>query len=108
MDMSGNYLVTCGYSERYGQYTCDPFVKVYDVRTFRPLAPVSYPPGAHFVRFHPRFSSTLFMVSQLGSFQLAEVGGGSGSMGFFQADFGGYACTSFDISSTGSVTKHLA
>lgn len=93
----------------------DPMVKVYDVRTMRPLAPIgksvvvavvvyfwryllfisfscrvscghvpAFPPGAFLLKFHPKFSSSLFIVSQNGQIQICEAQGDPTSLQMYQ------------------------
>ncbi|KAG5519468.1 hypothetical protein PMAC_002095 [Pneumocystis sp. 'macacae'] len=56
------------------QYLLDPLVKVFDVRTLRPLVPVPFPGGPAYVRMHPKMSATAFVVSQNGLFHVVDVG----------------------------------
>jgi PAB-dependent poly(A)-specific ribonuclease subunit 2 len=58
---------------RQGIPVPDPLVKVYDVRSLRPLAPISFPAGPAFAKFHPRNSSTILAASMLGQFQVTDV-----------------------------------
>src|SRR3990167_9239868 len=64
------FLQTCS---RYGKLFIDPFVKVYDIRTYRQLSPIPFPAGAFMLKFHPKFSSTLLIASQTGQFQLSDI-----------------------------------
>ncbi len=121
------------YRTGQGYPVLDPVVKVYDVRTMRPLSPIAFPPGALFLKFHPKFSSSLFIVSQNGQLQLCEAQGDLTNVQMYHVcfcyciilvllplysriyffllwaatfekiDCGGDLCTSFDISSTGEV-----
>jgi len=46
-DVCGNKIITCGFSSRGGGITTnDPFIKIYDVRNMKALAPISlcFPP----------------------------------------------------------------
>jgi hypothetical protein len=84
----------------------------------------AFPPGAFLLKFHPKFSSSLFIVSQNGQIQICEAQGDPTSLqmyqvrvntsaghspnnkfdlrwGVYQADCGGDLVTSFDIASTG-------
>ena len=36
-------IASCGFSTRDGAYIVDPFIKIFDIRTFKLLAPVSFP-----------------------------------------------------------------
>ena len=50
----------------------DPLVKVYDVRTLRPLPPITFPALPAFIASHPRNSNTLFIASAQGQLQIAD------------------------------------
>lgn len=84
----------------------DPLVKVYDIRmSIRALAPIPFPSGPIFLRMHPRLSTTVFIVSQSGQFQVCDVS--NLAMGlhapagqFYQIPTSSYI-TAIDVSSTG-------
>jgi hypothetical protein len=64
LDVRGDLLVSAGLTQRRGagHFSLEPAVKVWDVRaTPRPLAHISFPGGPAFLRFLPKFSSTLLM-----------------------------------------------
>ncbi|ORX47159.1 hypothetical protein DM01DRAFT_1293001 [Hesseltinella vesiculosa] len=106
LDVSGNLLLTCGFSQRQGSLVMDPLVKVYDIRmAVRSLAPIPFPSGPMFLKMHPTLSSTCLIASQTGQFQMCDVS--SLSMGalvptsqFYQVQTSSYI-TSMDISSSG-------
>lgn len=89
-DSKGDLLVTCGCSSRAGQLFVDPLVRVYDVRTMRSLPPIAFPTGPSMLKFHPKFYSTVVIVSQNGQFQLCDVQGdpSMASMQYYQIDSG--------------------
>jgi PAB-dependent poly(A)-specific ribonuclease subunit 2 len=58
-----------------GQVFIDPFIKVFDLRMMQMLHPISFPLGAFSLKFHPKFSSTVIIVSQSGAFQLCDAQG---------------------------------
>ena len=62
----------CAFA-RNGTFIIDPLVKVYDIRTMRPLAPISFPSGPCFLRMHPKLSTTVFIVSHSGQFHVLDV-----------------------------------
>ncbi|CAG8616504.1 10808_t:CDS:10, partial [Acaulospora morrowiae] len=74
IDTMGNLLLTC-----------DPLVKLYDVRTMRPLVPMSFPSGPCFLKMHPKLSTTVFIMSRSGQFHVCDVGNASGTH-FYQAN----------------------
>ncbi|CAO3607066.1 unnamed protein product [Cunninghamella echinulata] len=106
LDVSGNLLLTCGFSQRQGSLIMDPLVKVYDIRmTIRSLAPIPFPSGPMFLKMHPTLSSTCIVGSQTGQFQMCDVS--SLTMGsfappshFYQVQTSSYI-TAMDISSSG-------
>jgi len=84
LDVSGNLIVTCGFSERQGTLIIDPLVKVYDMRNMRSLAPIPFPNGPSFLKMHPKLSATVCIASQTGQFQLCDVGNLSTGIQFYQ------------------------
>lgn len=73
-DVCGNYLITCGYSERHGNYIPDQYLMVYDVRMMKSVAPINMPNfSPYLLTFLPKFASKFCVVSQTGSFQLLDV-----------------------------------
>lgn len=70
-DVHGNYLVTCGYPS--SRPTPDRYLMVYDLRTYRLVAPIQsiFPPAL--VRFIPAFTSKFCIASAMGQFQLLDV-----------------------------------
>ncbi|KAG4305310.1 hypothetical protein PORY_001480 [Pneumocystis oryctolagi] len=74
LDIQGNLILTCGFSQRDTQYILDPLVKVFDVRTLRPLVPVPFPAGPAYVKMHPKMSTTAFVISQNGLFHIVDTG----------------------------------
>ncbi|RWS13956.1 ubiquitin specific protease-like protein [Dinothrombium tinctorium] len=71
-DVHGNYLVTCGYSNR-NVYTPDRFLMVYDLRMMRQVTPIQMMFLPYLLRFVPAFSSRFCVVSQTGQFQLLDT-----------------------------------
>jgi PAB-dependent poly(A)-specific ribonuclease subunit 2 len=78
----------------------DPLVRLYDIRTLRPLPPVSFPAGPGFVRLHPSDSSKLIIASQQGMLQTYDMSQGSDSNVFSQLDVSSYV-TSMALSNYG-------
>jgi PAB-dependent poly(A)-specific ribonuclease subunit 2 len=103
MDLKGDLLVSCGFSSRMGQSYLDSYIKVFDLRMMRILRPLNFPPGALLLKFHPKFSSTLIIVSQAGQFQLCDAQGDLSSLQNYQMDTQGQYLMSFDICSSGEV-----
>ncbi|KAF9583086.1 poly(A)-specific ribonuclease [Lunasporangiospora selenospora] len=102
LDVSGNLIVTCGFSERQGTLIIDPLVKVYDMRTMRSLAPIPFPNGPSFLKMHPKLSTTVCIASQTGQFQLCDIGNLTTGIQFYQINTNNYV-NCFDISFTGEM-----
>lgn len=74
MDAQSEYLLTCGYSlPQQGSYRLDTFVMVLDLKTLTTLPPIPFPPGAAFVRMHPRMLTTTYIVSQQGQIHIVDL-----------------------------------
>ncbi|KAJ3333266.1 poly(A)-specific ribonuclease [Blyttiomyces sp. JEL0837] len=102
MDVVGNIMVTCGFSNRAGQLVMDPMIKLYDVRTMKSLPPLAFPAGPSFLKLHPNLSSTIFAGSQGGQFQICDITNPDSNIQFYQADISGYL-TAVDFSSSGDI-----
>ncbi|CAO3691385.1 unnamed protein product [Rhizopus stolonifer] len=105
LDVSGNLLLTCGFSQRQGSLIMDPLVKIYDIRmAVRTLAPIPFPSGPMFLKMHPTLTTTCLVASQTGQFQMCDVSSLTmGSYGmpaqFHQVQTSSYI-TAIDISSS--------
>ncbi len=74
MDAQHDFIVTCGYSIRQqGQQMLDPLVNVFDLKNMIPLPPIPFPPGAAYVRLHPRMSSTSIIASAIGQIHIVDL-----------------------------------
>lgn len=75
MDVRSDLLVTCGYSSRqqHGYSALDHFVNVFNLKILHPLPPVPFPPGAAFVRMHPRMSTTCLVASAQGLIYAIDI-----------------------------------
>jgi PAB-dependent poly(A)-specific ribonuclease subunit 2 len=76
MDAQHDFVVTCGasYKPQAAQgYMLDPFVNVFDLKNMKPMSPLSFPPGAAFVRLHPRMLTTSLVVSQQGQIHVVDL-----------------------------------
>jgi PAB-dependent poly(A)-specific ribonuclease subunit 2 len=74
MDAQTDFVVTCGYSLRQQQsYMLDPLVNAFDLKNMVSLSPIPFPPGAAYVRMHPRMSSTCIIVSQQGQIHVVDL-----------------------------------
>ncbi|RIA93213.1 ubiquitin carboxyl-terminal hydrolase-domain-containing protein [Glomus cerebriforme] len=101
IDTVGNLLLTCGSSARNGNLIIDPLVKVYDIRTMRPLVPMSFPTGPCFLKMHPKLSTTVFIVSRSGQFHVCDIGNPS-NIHFYQANTSSYI-SAIDLSTSGEM-----
>jgi PAB-dependent poly(A)-specific ribonuclease subunit 2 len=100
MHVKGDMLISCGV---WGSsYQPDRFIKVYDLRTLRPLQSVSFAPGAQYLKFLPQMSSTFVALSSSGVLQFLDAFSGSASSEFIEMGLEpGAVMTTMDISSTG-------
>lgn len=80
LDVQGNYAATCGCSLRFRRSTnspanfiVDPLVNIFDLRMMKALAPLPFPDGASFVRFHPKLSNVILIASQSGHLQFVDI-----------------------------------
>ena len=83
LETAGWNVMTMGYTVKQGHPLPDPMVNIYDVRTFRPLPPVSFAPGPAFVLTHPKNPSSLVVASAQGMFQTTDINK-PGEAGFHQ------------------------
>ncbi|KAJ3209636.1 poly(A)-specific ribonuclease, partial [Clydaea vesicula] len=102
LDVSGNILATCGFSQRNNTFVIDPLVKLYDLKSMKELAPIAFPNGPLYLRFHPNISSVLYICSQTGILQKCEIGNANSNSFFLQIDLNDYA-SGFEISVSGDV-----
>lgn len=74
MDARGDYLLTCGWAPRHYQgLALEQLVRVYDLKIQKPAPPISFPPGAAFVRMHPKLSTTCTVISQAGAIYSIDI-----------------------------------
>lgn len=73
-DVLGNYIATCGFSNRMGQMMGDQFVMVFDLRMMKLSLPLRALVPPFLLRFVPGLSSCLAVVSPLGHWQLMDAG----------------------------------
>lgn len=99
MDLKEQTLVTCGMTRRHGVFSSDPLVNVFDLRTMQGLAPIAFPPGAYFVRLHPKLPSVIMIASQGGQMHCVDMFDPT-KIFLAQIDVGP-ELLSFEISSTG-------
>ncbi|TCD70609.1 poly(A)-specific ribonuclease [Steccherinum ochraceum] len=100
LQASGNFIFTIGAGIRQGRPFPDPLVKVYDIRTMRPLPPVPFSGGPSFLDRLPNRSSTIVVTSQEGLVNVVDVSNPSDSE-FYQLVTPSYL-TSAAVSATGT------
>jgi len=103
MDAQHDYIVTCGYSLRYGQsYALDSFLNVFDMKKMKSIKPIAFPAKAAFVRLHPRMLTTAIVVSQQGQMHVVDLDNQDyqASANMRQANVVSYVCM-FDIAPSG-------
>ncbi|RDD45083.1 PAB-dependent poly(A)-specific ribonuclease subunit PAN2 [Trichoplax sp. H2] len=74
IDVSDNFLVTCGFSTRHSHLNCDRFLMMYDLRSMRALNPIQVHFDPTLLKFMPNYTSRLAVVSHTGQFQICEPG----------------------------------
>ena len=73
MDIQDNYVLTCGYTKRQTGFLFDALIKVFDLRTRKALAPLSFRTSVK-VRFHPKLKNTAIIFSISGQFSIVDIG----------------------------------
>jgi hypothetical protein len=102
IECSGNFLFTIGWGLRYSVSLFPPtphrlnltnrqsrpipdqLVKVYDMRTMRPLPPVAFSAGPAFINVLPKRSSTIVIASSQGLINVVDVSNASTASEFHQ------------------------
>ncbi|KAI0261046.1 ubiquitin carboxyl-terminal hydrolase-domain-containing protein [Gloeopeniophorella convolvens] len=86
LQSSGNYAYTIGWGLRQSRPVPDPLVKIYDLRTMRPLPPVPFPAGPAFINVMPKRSSSLVVTSNQGLVNIVDTVNPTSSNEFYQLD----------------------
>ncbi|KDQ12374.1 hypothetical protein BOTBODRAFT_134946 [Botryobasidium botryosum FD-172 SS1] len=100
LETSGNYAYTIGWGIRQGHPHPDPLVKVFDLRTLRPLPPYPFSSGPAFIDIHPKNSSVIVVSSSQGFVNVVDVANPTTGGEFHQVDTASYL-TSSAISPSG-------
>ena len=78
-------LVACHlFGDRQSRPFPDPLVKVYDLRTMRPLPPVPFSAGPAFIHALPNQSSGIVIISNQGLVNIVDVSNISALNEFYQ------------------------
>ncbi|KAI6151085.1 ubiquitin carboxyl-terminal hydrolase-domain-containing protein [Pisolithus tinctorius] len=101
LQVTGNFFFTVGRSIRRGHEFPDPLVKVYDLRSMRPLPPIPFSEGPAFINLVPKHSSSLVVTSAQGLVNVVDVSDATNISGFYQLETTAYI-TSVALSSSGS------
>lgn len=72
LDIKNEIIASCGPSFLYDQMVGDPQIKIFDLRMNQLLNPIQIKPGAFMLKFHPKLSGTLIVLSQ-GFFQFCDM-----------------------------------
>lgn len=102
-DVLGNYIATCGFSNRMGQLLGDQFVMVFDLRMMKLSLPLRALVPPLLLRFVPGLSSCLAVVSPVGQWQLMDAGQPDNaimSMNYQVSCVPESVVTSFDVASS--------
>ncbi|PCH38436.1 hypothetical protein WOLCODRAFT_97122 [Wolfiporia cocos MD-104 SS10] len=100
LEMSGNYVYTIGLGTRQGRPFPDPLVKVYDMRTMRPLPPLPFPDGPAFISRVPKRPTSFAITSNQGLVNIVDASNPNVNE-FYQLDAPSYV-TSTAVSPTGA------
>lgn len=86
LDVCGNYVVTIGWTLRQSRPHPDPLVKVFDLRTLKPLPSLQFSAGPSFINAHPRSSSTVMVTSSQGLIHIIDIARPASGGEFSQVD----------------------
>ncbi|KAF7323198.1 PAN2-PAN3 deadenylation complex catalytic subunit PAN2 [Mycena chlorophos] len=98
LQTTGNLVFTIGLGIRQSRPITDTFVKVYDLRTMRPLAPIPFSSSPAFINVLPKRSSSIVVTSSQGLVNIVDVSTSANE--FYQLDLSSYV-TSVALSPTG-------
>ncbi|CAD6185872.1 unnamed protein product [Caenorhabditis auriculariae] len=98
-DVQGSKLITCGCSMRFKAAHGDPFVKVYDLRSFRALNPIPLSYAPVFSRFMPSYCEKIVVVSQAGHVRISDLNATGVGIPII-VDTNGLPLNTFDFSSS--------
>ncbi|KAF8201644.1 ubiquitin carboxyl-terminal hydrolase-domain-containing protein [Pholiota molesta] len=93
LQTAGNFLFSIGMGERHSRPFPDPLVKVYDLRTMRPMPPIPFSAGPAFIHTIPNRTSSLVVISNQGLINVVDASN-SASNEFYQLDVPTYVTSS--------------
>ncbi|KAJ7168294.1 ubiquitin carboxyl-terminal hydrolase-domain-containing protein [Mycena crocata] len=99
LQTTGNLIFTIGLGVRQSRPFPDPLVKVYDLRTMRPLPPIPFSSTPAFINILPKRPSTVAVTSNQGLINIVDVS--TAASEFYQLDLTSYL-TSVALSPTGA------
>ncbi|KAJ7724179.1 ubiquitin carboxyl-terminal hydrolase-domain-containing protein [Mycena maculata] len=99
LQTTGNFVFTIGLGVRQSRPFPDPLVKVYDLRTMRPLPPIPFSSTPTFINILPKRPSTVAVTSNQGLINIVDVS--TAASEFYQLDISSYL-TSVALSPTGA------
>ncbi|KAG9034379.1 poly(A)-specific ribonuclease [Tulasnella sp. JGI-2019a] len=73
LEISGNQIFTCGWGFRQSRPHPDPLVKVYDIRSLKPLPPIPFAQGPAHVTVHPKKASSIVITSAEGLVNIVDL-----------------------------------
>ncbi|KAG8714993.1 poly(A)-specific ribonuclease [Ceratobasidium sp. 423] len=100
LEAAGNYIFTAGWGIRQSHPHAEHFVKVFDMRTLRPLSPIPFADLPSFIKVHPKKPTTIVIASSQGFVNVIDVAQPGGTPDFVQAPTSSYL-TSAAISPEG-------
>ncbi|KAH9999109.1 PAB-dependent poly-A-specific ribonuclease subunit PAN2 [Russula vinacea] len=86
LQSSGNYVYTIGWGLRQSRPVPDPLVKIYDLRSMKPLSPLPFPSGPAFINLLPMRSSSLVVTSNQGLVNIVDTSNPTSANEFYQLD----------------------
>ncbi|THH06212.1 hypothetical protein EW145_g4234 [Phellinidium pouzarii] len=100
LEVSGNLVFSIGWGVRQSRPFPEPLVKVYDIRSFKALPPVSFSAGPGFINLLPRRSSSVVVTSTMGLINIVDTSNPGDGGEFYQLDVPSYV-SSVAVSATG-------
>ncbi|KAI0303542.1 PAB-dependent poly-A-specific ribonuclease subunit PAN2 [Multifurca ochricompacta] len=101
LQSSGNHVYTIGFGLRQSRPIPDPLVKIYDLRSMKPLPPVPFPAGPTFINLLPMRSSSLVVTSNHGLVNIVDTLNPTSINEFYQLDIPSFV-SSTAVSPTGA------